>query len=89
MSIDRRRSGIWQDANSNQSIASRRDYRMNYQKSPLHGAALRAARSGRLLNIYIYSTLYVVFNLYHQKYVFRDKAGRMNAQEKRMNWFWH
>ena len=49
MSIDRRRSGIWQDANSNQSIASRRDYRMNNQKSPLHGAALRAARSGRLL----------------------------------------
>ena len=48
MSIDRPNYWIWQDANSNQSIASRRDYRMNNQKSPLHGTALRAARSGRL-----------------------------------------
>ena len=42
MSIDRRRSGIWQDANSNQSIASRRDYRMNNTGiapcGTLHGA---------------------------------------------------
>ena len=48
MSIDRPNYWIWQDANSNQSIASRG---MNNEKSPLHGAALRAARSGRLLPV--------------------------------------